>query len=279
MILIFKVMVRFYITADKSTNAPGKKVEVGLEAIVLKEDETFDMLPLESKRIFEKGSCKTIRLWGTTASWQLPSNQCSLLVTPGINLLEGSGTPADVAIRWMIGSIMDITRRGGFVKDAYEWEDYAKAPTIVDPAKVPFRFVVEFGRKQDFVKPAGETSNAPTMIKLTKGKRKGVVIDVGYRRKITSTVLPTPSATPKYSTVPHDLLRLDRSALPPQIPEKYYTRAVQNFSSSISYQTQIVYSTTARHMLAAEKVLGRNFSCPPTDQEQLFFLTYLQGKA
>ena len=90
---------------------------------------------------------------------------------------------------------------------------------------------------------------------------------------------PCPSAPPKYTEVPHRLLKLDKAVLPVGAPIEEYNRAVENFSSSITHETQKVYATTARHVLAAEERLGRKFSIPPSAKEQLFFLSYLQGKS
>ena len=90
--------------------------------------------------------------------------------------------------------------------------------------------------------------------------------------------LPRPTAAPKYGSNPHPLLKLDRKSLPSEISNDLFNKAVANFSASISNSTHKVYSTTAKHILEAERLLGRDFSCPPSDQEQLFFLTYLQGK-
>ena len=120
------------------------------------------------------------------------------------------------------------------------------------------------------------------MITIESGKRKGFVLNLKQRknrkRNISEISFPEPTAPPKFNPRPHPMLKLDRQALLPETSEEDYQRAVTNFSCSISHKTQSVYATTARHLLAAEQVLGRHFSIPPSDQDQLFFLNYLQGR-
>ena len=103
-------------------------------------------------------------------------------------------------------------------------------------------------------------------------------MDLERRRKVKKDiVLPRDTACAKYSTEPHPLLGLDRSALPPEASDLVFQRAKEKFSASISNGTQTVYACTARHVLEAEKRLGRKFASPPTKQDQLYFLTFLQA--
>ena len=94
------------------------------------------------------------------------------------------------------------------------------------------------------------------------GKRKGFNLDLDRRNK-TKLTLPKHVNQPKYSEVPHPLLKLDRNALPKEASEDDYNRAVKNFSWSVTKKVQSNYSTAVRHYLAAECSLGRKFSLPP----------------
>ena len=89
--------------------------------------------------------------------------------------------------------------------------------------------------------------------------------------------LPSNTAKAKYCKEPHPLLRLSRSALPPDISVSLVEKAVETFSCSVTQGTQSGYATAARH-IDAEKSLGRHFSCPPTDQEMMFLVTHLVSK-
>ena len=90
-------------------------------------------------------------------------------------------------------------------------------------------------------------------------------------------MLPQDTAPAKYNPEPHPLLQLERNALPPETSEEIFQRAKENFSASISGGTQTVYACTARHMLEAERMLGKKFASPPSQKDQLYFLTYLQA--
>ena len=87
--------------------------------------------------------------------------------------------------------------------------------------------------------------------------------------------LPQNDARPKYSNYPHPLMRLSRLALPDGSSEGMTEKAVEAFSTSITYNTQSSYATATRHYFAAENVLGRKFSLPPSESEMVFLVTYL----
>ena len=91
--------------------------------------------------------------------------------------------------------------------------------------------------------------------------------------------MPTNSAPPKYSPVPHPLLKLSRTALPPEASSEDFDRAVANFSCSVTRTVQSNYATAVRHFREAEASLGREFHKPPTDEEMTFFTNFLLGKS
>ena len=115
--------------------------------------------------------------------------------------------------------------------------------------------------------------SGPTkIIRITKGKRKGLHLDWNRRKK---KCLPTNDAKSKYSPIPHPLLRLSRLALPPGSSPEIIEAAVESFSSSIALNTQSGYATATRQYFAAKKALGRAFSIPPSESDLMFLTTYL----
>ena len=96
-------------------------------------------------------------------------------------------------------------------------------------------------------------------VKIRRGKRKGIVLDL-ERRKKSKLNLPVATGKPKYSTIPHPLMRLSRLALPEDSSPDLVEKAVEKFSASVTQNTQAGYATGVRHYLAAEKSLGRGFS-------------------
>ena len=61
---------------------------------------------------------------------------------------------------------------------------------------------------------------------------------------------------------------LDQNSLPIE-------KAVESFSTSITYNTQTGYATATRHYFEAEKALGRKFGHPPSESDLIFLITYL----
>ena len=98
------------------------------------------------------------------------------------------------------------------------------------------------------------------------------------RRKKSQVGLPSDKGKPKYSTEPHPLLRLSRSAFPSEAEPSLIENAVEQFSCSVTSATQSGYATAARHYIAAEKSLGRQFSHPPSETEMVYLVAYLVGK-
>ena len=277
-----QILGRFRVYVDGSQ----KKAELSFEAIVLRKDEVFEGLKADLKQKLEKGGSKTFWLWKTSALLYGPAvERVALGTTPGLCLKDGGEPPADPVVRWVVNWVFDLARKRAYVKNADEWNKYLESPYMARGEKVGYGFVFSIASKPAVSKPEGEicgfveTLNYPAnKITIRSGKRKGLVLDLNQRKKPKSMVLPIATAPSKFSTTAHPLLQLDRSALPPEVSAEVFDKAARNFSSSITHGTQIVYSTTARHVLGAEKILGRVFSCPPTDQEQLFFLTYLQNR-
>ena len=116
-------------------------------------------------------------------------------------------------------------------------------------------------------------------ITITSGKRKGFSLNLTRRKEDMAKVkLSTADAPSKFSTVPHPLLKLSSAALPPEATKEYVDRAVANFSSSVTRDTQKGYATAARHYTAAQQVLGRSFSSPPSQTDLVYFITFLLGK-
>ena len=281
-----QLLTRFRIIADDTCAATGKS-ELVLEAIVMPEDQTFEGLAPDVRQKLERGGSRTFLLWSTRAEWYLPSAKIGLMTTPGISLKDEGEAPSDPVIRWALHWALDLTRKRGHVTTAQEWEPYLKNPTIARSSKVPYSFVVSTTKKPQFAKPSGETCshvpavgirNQASLIKITQGKRKGLVLDLDRRRKYEKrVVLPQDTAPAKYNPEPHPLLELERNALPPETSEEIFKRAKENFSASISGGTQTVYACTARHVLEAERILGKKFASPPSEKDQLYFLTYLQA--
>ena len=75
------------------------------------------------------------------------------------------------------------------------------------------------------------------------------------QRKRKAIRLPLDNARKKYSTIPHPLLRLTRSALPAETSPAMIQIAVEAFSASVACETQSGYATAARHYISAEKSL------------------------
>ena len=122
---------------------------------------------------------------------------------------------------------------------------------------------------------------ASNVVTISQGKRKGFQLDLGLRRAKAAKsdrIFPKDSAPPKYSDVPHPLLKLTRTALPAEVSDDYYERAVANFSCLVTKKVQTNYATSVRHYLAAEVELGRKFSSPPTPTEMVFLTTFLLGR-
>ena len=111
-----------------------------------------------------------------------------------------------------------------------------------------------------------------------KGKHKGLVLDLRRHRLNSRVSLPTPTAPPKYSTIPHPLLKLKGSALPPEASREDRERAIASFSSSVTKDTQKGYATAVRHYNAAHESLGRKFCIPPSSQEMVYFINFLLAK-
>ena len=113
-------------------------------------------------------------------------------------------------------------------------------------------------------------------IRIRSGKRKGLLLDL-KKRKMKGG-LPQNNAKPKYSSVPHPLMRLSRSALPSNASYEMTERAVGVFSTSVTLNTQCGYATAARHYFAAEEELGQKFGSPPSESEMVFLTTFLINK-
>ena len=73
-------------------------------------------------------------------------------------------------------------------------------------------------------------------------------------------------------------MRLSRLALPPEASNTFMRKAIDNFSTSVTANTQISYASAARAYIQAENSLGRPFSLPPTDQELIFLVSFLINK-
>ena len=86
---------------------------------------------------------------------------------------------------------------------------------------------------------------------------------------------PSDDGTPKYSVLPHPLLRLSRLALPEGTNQNITEKAVETFSASVTQDTQSVYATAARHLFSAEAALGRKFSTPPSELDLIYLVTHL----
>ena len=73
-------------------------------------------------------------------------------------------------------------------------------------------------------------------------------------------------------------MRLSRLALPPEANNTFVRKAITNFSTSVTANTQTSYASAARAYIQAENSLGRPFSLPPTDQELIFLVSFLINK-
>ena len=196
--------------------------------------------------------------------------------------------------------IMQRTRMGNYAQSD-NWERWLKAPCRLYPeTKCNVNLIVPRTEQPIFVQPTGNEmltfysfvlkTNVDTgsdyqqngnVITISQGKRKGFQLDLGLRRAKAARkdkVSPIDSAPPKYSSVPHPLLKLSRTALPAEVSEDHYERAVANFSCSVTKKVQTNYATAVRHYLAAEVELGRKFGSPPTQTEMVFLTTFLLGK-
>ena len=257
------------------------RMELIFEGIILPEGKVLESLPMEARQTLEKAAAKTFLLWKVFLVPHCPSSLTGLPLTPGLYLKEDGNPPSDPAIRFALSWVTEFSRRRSHFKAAADYDGYIENPVSAKAEKTKFAFVVESEANPNFTSKSGGSaqSNSANSITIWGGKRKGLVIDIERRKRARKCVsIPQPTAPPKFSTLPHPLLRLSRAALPAETPEEIYDKAVGHFSASVSHNTQTVYCTTAKHMAEAEKLLGMSFSCPPTGQEQLYFLTFLQGK-
>ena len=108
---------------------------------------------------------------------------------------------------------------------------------------------------------------------MAHGRRKGFVLDLD--RRSSQIKLPSNTAKPKYSNIPHPLMRLTRLALPSGSQPGIVENAVEKFSASVTLDTQAGYATAARHYIAAEAQFGRKFALPPTDSEMVYLVSYM----
>ena len=263
------------------------RVDLVFEAIVLPEDQTMETLPLETRQTLEKSAARTFLLWKKAVAPYCPSSITGLLLTPGLCVKEGSDVPTDPVIRFALTGVIELSLKRNHFKSLEDFTKYMESPVLAKGERVKYQFVFKTAPNPLFTDISGEPSSilpsdkgSAKLVTIWGGKRKGLVIDLERRKRARKSLkLPEPTAPPKFSTTPYPSLKLSRLALPPETPREDYERAVGNFSASISQNTQAVYCTTAKHVESAEEKLGRKFSCPPTDQERLFFLTYLQGKS
>ena len=228
---------------------------------------------------------------GQPAAWYGPSERCSLFTTPGIHLRNiNLVPPSSILLRWYIQCALDRCRRGGHTTGE-DWLEYLEAPFPVLPeTTVAYSFVYPTCIDAVSVQLSGESQSSnissqmvPTgsheTIIINSGKRKGFELDLDRRRNAARiNSLPKSTAPPKYCAVPHPLMKLSRSALPAEATDLEWENAVSKFSCSVSKETQNKYATVARHLHASENKLGRKFSIPPTNSEQIYLIGYLQSR-
>ena len=268
---------------------------LALEGLVVKGGPKLENLSPDVKRTLASGGCVTFSIWKTAAAWNIPRSRSGLPTTPGIFVTDGNvfPPPSINLIRWQIQHVMDQCRRGDYVTETFEWDQYMANPNTVETMlPPPFLFAVPFSKDAVFTPATGKPqyinlqpgtnleSNTEYVV-INKGKRKGLVINLARRKAKPSKSpvnLPINSAPSKYCSVPHPLMRLDKNALPNEASEQEISTAVATFSCSVTRDTQAGYATGARCYLAAQKALGRNFASPPSSSEMVYLVTFMLGK-
>ena len=268
-----------------------------LEAAVLQHGLTWASLSVPTKTALKRSSSAAIKLWDSEMAWHSPMPTFSLHTTPGITYNSPSLPPAqDFMIRWCLSYIDNEGRKGRSVATGDGWTQYLANPEPTYPQTlVPYCLIVASSHNPVTVDATPgntvlcATSQVqarqisppnPTINKELTVTRKGVKVRItpstAFIKKIS---LPKPTAPPKYSTVPLPQFKLSPSALPPGTPQCMIDSATRAFAASVSQSTQATYKTALGHLHRAEALLGRQFSTPPTDQEIIFFTSFLASKA
>ena len=218
----------------------------------------MDSLPQHKKTVLKSGSATTLALWETELDWFNPLPLSGLETTPGLYVpdCETVGYPSDCSVRWMTQYALTMTRRGSAFTDPAQIATYLENPENIWLPSPPFKFVVPSVESPHFVKPSGKSNGIVQSGKATigHGKRKGLVIDLVKRRKVEAeTRMPTNTAPPKYSKVPHPLFELSAAALPAEASEEELEIARGMFSASVTTGTAKDYATAVRHKMRAER--------------------------
>ena len=251
------IYTRWRVEAGESNDPqhPEANPILALEGLVVKEGSRLDSLPPESKRLLKSGSSLTFLIWRTKAAWRLPSSRCHLVTTPGIYVVDDEvfTAPTEHSMRWQLQSVLELSRRGDYMTDTMNWDEYIQSPISMGPrVLVPYCFVVPVSQEPNFSRPSGmcplphasmpgTDGSRKSVLVIRHGKRDGFRLDLSKRKAGNSrarTKLPVNSAPPKYSSIPHPLLELDRQALPTEASQEEVARAVANFSGSIARDTQ-----------------------------------------
>ena len=234
-------------------------------------------LPESTKVALGRLSSAAIRLWETTIGWHNPVQALSLYTTPGVNYCSPLvNTLSDFLTRWCLSSVAGQGMKGRVINTKEEWEAYIATPDPTYPTNlIPFRLIVAVSNEPIWVNetPGNTAARQGEQGRIATFTRKGKSIQRGGKKS-----LPTPMATPKYSSRPQAHFRLSPSALPPGTPHALIDSAQEAFAASISASTQTAYKTTWMHLQKAEAMLGQKFSSPPTEREMVFFTSFLTRK-
>ena len=272
------VYARYRVIPTHDSTNPQAQPTLALEAAVLENGYTWAGLPTPIKTALSKSSSSAIRLWDMQVAWHKPIAPLHLPTKPGVNYCNPAVPPiSDFITRWSMAYIDNQGRKGGTISTKEGWSKYLSQPDPTYPTTLaPFRLVVPFTNNPIMIEaPTGNISLPYHQAKLSQPKsitfiRKGQKIT--RQRKIS---LPKPLAKPKYSSKPLDSLKLVSTALPPGTPQSIIDTATAAFAASVSTSTQSMYKTVLGHLQKAEAVLGHEFSNPPSEEEMVFFTSYL----
>ena len=184
-------------------------------------------------------------------------------------------------MRYLIQYAQQLTRRGQHFESGAEVDKYFEDPAPVTRLTPPFKFVLSSsstalfdsnsGNNRELLINSGQSSGVLT---INHGPRKGLTIDLARRKKSRAA----PTAEPDYSSKEHRLFSLSDAVFPSGTPGDIVEAGKKAFNCSIKRQTKDNYSTGVRHMKNCELLLGRPFSCPMSEEERIFYTSYLVSK-
>ncbi len=256
---------------------PYSQPVLALEAAVLATGFSWANLPESTKIALGRSSSAAIRLWETTIEWYKPVQGLSLYTTPAVNYITPLVTTlSDFITRWSLAYVTSQGMKGRIISSKEDWATYIASPEPTYPDILnPFKLIITTNNDPVWVDrtPGNTVTNKGKQGQVATFTRKGKVIQRGVKKP-----MPAPTATPKYSNQPKTHFKLSPSALPPGTPQAVIDSAQESFAASISSSTHSAYKTTLVHLQKAEALLGQKFSSPPTNQEMVFFTSYLASK-